>query len=32
MTISAGTKTVENLKRKNYRYDIAKTYPLCVSS
>ena len=27
---SAGTKTFENLKLKNYRFDISETCPLCV--
>ena len=30
MTVSAGTKTLENLKLENHRPDIAKTCPLCV--
>ena len=30
MTISAGTKTFENLKLKNSRSDINKTFPVCV--
>ena len=30
MTVSASTKTFENLKLENHRSDIAKTYPLCV--
>ena len=30
MTVSAGTKTFENLKVENYRSDIAKICPLCV--
>ena len=30
MTVSAGTKTFENLKVENYRFDIAKICPLCV--
>ena len=30
MTVSAGIKTFENLKLKNYRSDIAKTGSLCV--
>ena len=30
MTVSAGTKTSENLKLKNSRSDINKTFPVCV--
>ena len=30
MTVSADTKTFENLKLDNYRSNIAKTCPLCV--
>ena len=30
MTVSADTKTFENLKLENHRSNIAKTYPLCV--
>ena len=29
MTVSAGTKTFENLKLENHRSDIDKTCPLC---
>ena len=30
MTVSASTKTFENLKLENYRSDINKTFPVCV--
>ena len=30
MTVSACTKTLENLKLETHRSDIAKTCPLCV--
>ena len=30
MTISASTKTFENLKLENYRFRISKTCPVCV--
>ena len=30
MTVSAGTKTFENLKLENYKSDINKNCPVCV--
>ena len=30
MTVSAGTKIFEDLRPKNCRSDIAKTFPLCA--